>query len=62
LPEPGTSAGSTYFVPLAQMFAGAGVIGADGSEWYVPQRLSIDLAAVGNGTASGAQRALGRLW
>jgi hypothetical protein len=37
----------------------AGVTGADGSEWYFPQRLSVDLAAVGNATASGAQRALG---
>jgi hypothetical protein len=43
----------------AQMFSGAGVTGADGSEWYFPQRLSLDLGAVGNGTPSGAQRALG---
>jgi hypothetical protein len=43
----------------AEMFSGAGVAGADGSEWYFPQRLSIDLAAVGNGTASRAQRVLG---
>jgi hypothetical protein len=43
----------------AEMFSGAGVMGADGSEWYFPQRLSIDLAAVANGTANGAQRALG---
>ena len=43
----------------AEMFSGAGVTGADGSEWYFPQRLSLDLAGVGNGTPSGAQRALG---
>ncbi|HEX3834320.1 MAG TPA: hypothetical protein VHW04_20235 [Solirubrobacteraceae bacterium] len=43
----------------AQMFSGAGVAGADGSEWYFPQRLSLDLGAVGNGTPSGAQQALG---
>jgi hypothetical protein len=43
----------------AEMFSGAGVTGADGSEWYFPQRLSLDLGAVGNGTPSGAQRALG---
>jgi hypothetical protein len=43
----------------AEMFSGAGVPGADGSEWYFPQRLSIDLGAVGNGTPSGAQQALG---
>jgi hypothetical protein len=43
----------------AQMFSGAGVTGADGSEWYFPQRLTLDLGAVGNGTPSGAQRALG---
>jgi hypothetical protein len=42
-----------------EMFSGAGVTGADGSEWYFPQRLSIDLAAVGNGTPNGAERALG---
>ncbi len=43
----------------AQMFSGAGVTGADGSEWYFPQRLSIDLGGVGNGTPSAAQRVLG---
>jgi hypothetical protein len=44
---------------FAQMFSGADVTGADGSEWYFPQRLSLDLGGVGNGTPSGAQRALG---
>ncbi|MGI8713901.1 MAG: hypothetical protein ACR2NR_12145 [Solirubrobacteraceae bacterium] len=44
---------------FAQMFAGTGVEGADGTEWYFPQRLTIDLGGVGNGTASPAQQALG---
>lgn len=43
----------------AEMLSGNGVTGADGSEWYFPQRLSLDLGGVGNGTPSGAQRALG---
>jgi hypothetical protein len=43
----------------AAMLAGAGVQGADGSEWYFPARLTLDLAGVGNGTASPAQRVLG---
>jgi hypothetical protein len=41
------------------MFAGAGIIGADGTEWYFPQRLTDDTAAVGNGIANPAQRVLG---
>ena len=41
------------------MFSGAGVTGADGSEWYFPQRLTDDLGGVGNGTASAAQQVLG---
>jgi hypothetical protein len=49
----------TPIVRYAQMFSGAGVSGADGSEWYFPQRLTIDLGGVGDGTASPAQRALG---
>jgi hypothetical protein len=43
----------------ATMLAGAGVQNADGSEWYFPTRLTLDLAAVGNGTPSPAQRVLG---
>jgi hypothetical protein len=54
------SAGAlTPITRYAQMFSGADVTGADGSEWYFPQRLSLDVAGVGNGTPSGAQRALG---
>ncbi|MFZ0386178.1 MAG: hypothetical protein WAL22_10965 [Solirubrobacteraceae bacterium] len=43
----------------ATMLSGAGVANADGSEWYFPTRLTLDLAAVGNGTPSPAQRVLG---
>jgi hypothetical protein len=54
--------GSGALTPIkrfAQMFAGAGVANADGTEWYFPQRLTLDLGAIGNGTASAAQRVLG---
>jgi hypothetical protein len=54
-----SAGGLTPIKRYAQMFSGAGVTGADGSEWYFPQRLTLDLGAVGNGTPSGAQRALG---
>jgi hypothetical protein len=43
----------------ATMMSGAGVANADGSEWYFPARLTLDVAGVGNGTASPAQRLLG---
>jgi pimeloyl-ACP methyl ester carboxylesterase len=43
----------------ATMMAGAGVTNADGSEWYFPARLTLDVSGVGNGTASPAQRVLG---
>jgi hypothetical protein len=49
----------TPLTRFARMFSGAGVANADGTEWYFPQRLSDDLRAVGNGTASTAQRVLG---
>ncbi|HUZ29706.1 MAG TPA: alpha/beta hydrolase [Solirubrobacteraceae bacterium] len=44
---------------FAQMFAGAGIVGADGTEWYFPQRLTDDTAAVGNGVSNPAQQVLG---
>jgi hypothetical protein len=44
---------------FARMFSGAGVKDADGTEWYFPQRLTDDMAAVGNGTGGGAQRVMG---
>ena len=43
----------------ATMMSGAGVANADGSEWYFPARLTLDVAGVGNGTASPAQHVLG---
>lgn len=54
--------GSGALTPLrrfAQMFSGTGVANADGTEWYFPQRLTVDLGAVGNGTLDPAQRVLG---
>ena len=43
----------------ATMMSGTGVANADGSEWYFPARLTLDLGAVGNGTPSPAQRVMG---
>jgi hypothetical protein len=43
----------------ARMFSGTGVSHADGTEWYFPERLTLDLAGVGRGLASRAQRVLG---
>jgi len=42
----------------ATMFSGYPIIGADGTEWYFPQRLTDDTAAVGNGIANPAQAVL----
>jgi hypothetical protein len=44
---------------FAQMFSGWGLKGVDGTEWYFPQRLTDDTAAVGNGLANPAQKVLG---
>ncbi len=44
---------------FATMFAGAGVADADGTEWYFPERLTLDLGAIANGTPSAAERVLG---
>ncbi len=43
----------------AEMLAGVGVKGADGSEWYFPARLTLDTGAVGNGINNPAQAVLG---
>jgi pimeloyl-ACP methyl ester carboxylesterase len=43
---------------LAAMYAGQGVIGANGTEWYFPQRLTDDTGAIGNGLANPAQAIL----
>jgi hypothetical protein len=43
----------------ATMLSGLGVDGADGTEWYFPQRLTIDAGGVGLGTDNPAQSVLG---
>lgn len=42
----------------ATMLSGYGVRGADGSEWYFPQRLTDDSGVVGNGLPNPAQKVL----
>jgi hypothetical protein len=49
----------TPITRYATMLSGLGVDGADGSEWYFPQRLTIDAGGVGNGIANPAQSVLG---
>jgi hypothetical protein len=49
----------TPITRYAAMFAGQGVTGADGTEWYFPARLTLDTAAVDNGIPDAAQRLLG---
>jgi hypothetical protein len=44
---------------FARMFSGTGVSDADGTEWYFPERLTLDLRGVGRGLANSAQRVLG---
>jgi hypothetical protein len=43
----------------SEMLAGAGLHGADGDEWYFPERLTIDTGAVADGNANPAQEVLG---
>ena len=43
---------------FATMFSGYPILNADGTEWYFPQRLTIDTQAVGNGNANPAQAVL----
>jgi len=43
---------------FATMFSGVGVQNADGTEWYFPQRLTLDTGAVANGNANPAQSVL----
>jgi len=43
---------------FAKMFSGSGVDNADGTEWYFPQRLTDDTAAVADGNANPAQSVL----
>lgn len=48
----------TPITRFATMFSGVGVTNADGSEWYFPQRLTDDSAAVEDGNANPAQSVL----
>jgi hypothetical protein len=41
------------------MLSGFGVDGADGTEWYFPERLTLDAGAIGDGIANPAQQVLG---
>jgi len=53
--------GSGALTPIgrfATMFSGEGIQGADGTEWYFPQRLTDDTGAVANGNANPAQSVL----
>jgi pimeloyl-ACP methyl ester carboxylesterase len=43
---------------MAQVFAGSGLKGLDGTAWYHPRRLTVDAGAVGNGIANPAQDVL----
>jgi hypothetical protein len=49
----------TPIARYADMFAGGGLDGADGSEWYFPTRLALDSGAVGGGRPNPAQSVLG---
>jgi pimeloyl-ACP methyl ester carboxylesterase len=53
--------GAGALTPLnrfATMFSGVPMNNVDGTEWYFPQRLTYDTAAVGNGNANPAQSVL----
>ena len=49
----------TPITRFATMLSGYGVDGADGSEWYFPDRLTLDSGAVDNGNVNPAGRVLG---
>jgi pimeloyl-ACP methyl ester carboxylesterase len=54
--------GSGALTPLrryAEMLSGTGLSNANGSEWYFPERLTIDTGAVAEGNANPAQQVLG---
>jgi pimeloyl-ACP methyl ester carboxylesterase len=60
--EPYAWDGTGALTPIeryAQMLSGAGVKEADGSEWYFPERLTIDGGGVGQGINNPAQAVLG---
>ena len=48
----------TPIARFATMFSGVGVTNADGTEWYFPQRLTDDMAAVNEGDPNPAQGVL----
>jgi pimeloyl-ACP methyl ester carboxylesterase len=48
----------TPITRFAQMFSGWGIMNANGTEWYFPQRLTDDTRAIGNGIANPAQKVL----
>jgi pimeloyl-ACP methyl ester carboxylesterase len=48
----------TPITRYAAMFAGQGILNANGTEWYFPQRLTDDTGAIGNGLANPAQKVL----
>jgi pimeloyl-ACP methyl ester carboxylesterase len=48
----------TPITRFATMFGAPEILGAAGTEWYFPQRLTDDTAAVGNGIANPAQAVL----
>jgi len=43
----------------AEMLSGTGLTNADGTEWYFPERLTLDTGAVAEGNANPAQEVLG---
>jgi len=43
----------------AQMLSGTGLLFADGTEWYFPERLTIDTGAIDEGNANPGQEVLG---
>ncbi len=58
--EPWTWNGTGAITPLkryAEMLAGAGING-DGTEWYFPERLTLDTGAVADGNENPAQKVL----
>ena len=54
--------GSGALTPVsryAEMLSGTGLLFADGTEWYFPERLTIDTGAVDEGNANAGQEVLG---
>ena len=60
--QPWTWNGAGAITPIrryAEMLAGSTLMGADGNEWYFPERLTIDTGAVAEGNDNPAQAVLG---